>query len=265
MRFAPVALFYHQAPMNLLYEYSRQSSYTTHPGIIAAEACSLLAHLIVRAVNRPPGALNVKQFLDHETEEYYRMSGLSQKSGWGYDQMKWLVTSKPVHETEACWNWKKKEQCIGATLKARGKLYNGYPVSAGYFGSYSLDGLALALWSVYHTTSFNEAVTRCVNLLGDADSHGSIAAQLAGALYGYSAIHPQFVKWLNEWDDHDFALRGLLLAEMGSRAEASPSASASSRSFGSTPPSAAMAHLGVPTLSRDTRTQTSGRSAPYRR
>merc|ERR1712232_1260061 len=105
---------------------------------------------------------------------------------------------------------------IAATLRARGSSYNGYPVSAGYFGSYSMDGLAMACWSIYHTTSFDEAVTRSVNLLGDADSHGSITGQLAGALYGYSSINDQFKKWLNKWDDHDFALRGLLLAELGS-------------------------------------------------
>jgi ADP-ribosyl-[dinitrogen reductase] hydrolase len=219
MRFTPVALFYHKASLDELYHQSRASSYTTHPGIIAAEACTLLAHLIVRAVNRPRGPLNVKEFLDVHTQEYYEKSGLIGKSGWGYDQMKWLVTSDPVNDTEACWNWKREKQDIARTLKARGHRYNGYPVSAGYFGSYSLDGLALALWAVYHTTSFDEAVTRSVNLLGDADSHGSIAAQLAGALYGYTAIHPQFKTWLNKWDDHDFALRGLLLADLGSRLE----------------------------------------------
>merc|ERR1719330_1358231 len=111
--------------------------------------------------------------------------------------MKWLVTSTPVNDTERCWNWRSKTIDIEGTLKARGRSYNGYPVSAGYFGSYSLDGLALALWAVYNTRSFDEAVARCVNLLGDADSHGSIAGQLAGAIYGYRTIHPVFIQCLN--------------------------------------------------------------------
>merc|ERR1711862_760067 len=106
------------------------------------------------------------------------------------------------------------------TLWARGDSYNGYPVSAGYFGSYSLDGMALALWSVYHTSNFNEAVTRSVNLLGDADSHGSITGQIAGAFYGYKSAHPQFIEWLTKWDDHDFAVRGIMLTDLG-RASAS--------------------------------------------
>jgi len=157
-----------------------------------------------------------RAFLEEVTSEYLETSGLSKKSGWGYDQMKWLVTSKPVNATERCWNWKCEALDIAGTLRARGSQYNGYPVSAGYFGSYALDGLALALWSVYHTTNFDEAVTRSVNLLGDADSHGSISGQIAGALYGYNAIHPQFIAWLTRWDDYEFAVRALLLHRLGS-------------------------------------------------
>lgn len=216
MRFTPIALFLHSARLEEAYKISRLSSYTTHPGIVAAEACAFLCHLIVRALNLPPGApRSARIFLDEASAEYLVTSGLAQKTGWGYDQMKWLITSNPVNATERCWNWKHEFLDIAGTLKARGSRYNGYPVSAGYFGSYAVDGLALALWSIYHTTSFNEAVTRSINLLGDADSHGSICGQLAGALYGYEAIHPQFLTWLNRWDDHEFAVRALLLHHLG--------------------------------------------------
>merc|ERR1719284_1385030 len=133
----------------------------------------------------------------------------------GWDQMKWLVTSSPVSAKERCWNWKADTLDLAGTIGARGYSYNGYPVSEGYFGSYCMDGLAMALWSVYHTSSFDEAVTRSVNLLGDADSHGSITGQLAGALYGYSTINPKFVEWLAEWDDYEFAVRALLLHQVG--------------------------------------------------
>jgi ADP-ribosyl-[dinitrogen reductase] hydrolase len=76
------------------------------------------------------------------------------------------------------------------------------------------------MWSIYHTTSFDEAVVKSVNLLGDADSHGSITGQLAGALYGYSSIHPQFNEWLARWDDYEIAIRALLLHDIGGRAGA---------------------------------------------
>lgn len=217
MRFTPIAIFFHAAPDLDLYDYARRSSYTTHPGIVAAEACSFLAHLIKRALNRKPGQLDVKRFLEEASEDYMQTSGLCNRSGWGYDEMKWLVSGNPARDTERCWRWRDESLDIAATLRARGDTYNGYPVSAGYFGSYSLDGLAMAIWAVYHTTSFNEAIAKSINLCGDADSHGSIAGQLAGALYGYSTIHEKFLKWLNKWDEHEFAVRAVLLHELGSQ------------------------------------------------
>ena len=51
-------------------------------------------------------------------------------------------------------------------------------------------------------------------MLGDSDSHGSIAGQIAGAIYGYKSLHPRFVEHLNQWDDHEVALRAVLLYGM---------------------------------------------------
>jgi ADP-ribosyl-[dinitrogen reductase] hydrolase len=53
-----------------------------------------------------------------------------------------------------------------------------------YFGSYSLDGLYIALHTIYHTNSFSEAIFKAVNYGGDSDSNASITGQLAGAIYG---------------------------------------------------------------------------------
>lgn len=223
MRFTPISVYLHGADYQEVYDIARRSSYTTHPGIIAAEACSLLGHLIVAALNLPAGPVNPKSFIEEQMAAYIERTGLAKKSGWGWDQMNWLATGRPVNATERCWEWRNDSLDIEGTLRARGSSYNGYPVSAGYFGSYSMDGLAMAIWSVYHTTSFDEAVVRSVNLLGDADSHGSITGQLAGALYGYKAINQQFIDWLTEWDDHEFAVRGVLLHHLGTqRAEEAP-------------------------------------------
>lgn len=215
MRFTPIVLFFHSASLPELYDFSRRSSYTTHPGIVAAEACSLLAHLIYKALHRPSGPVDPKAFIEEATSEYLKTSGLENKSGWGYNEMKWLATGKPERATERCWEWRQPSLDIARTLRARGSQYNGYPVSAGYFGSYSLDGLAMAIWAIYHSKSFDEAIEKSINLLGDADSHGSIAGQIAGALYGYSTINPQFLKWLNRWDEHEFAVRAVLLFHLG--------------------------------------------------
>jgi len=215
MRLTPIALFFRSAPFVEVHAFARASSYTTHPGIMAAESCALLGHIIVRALRLPRGPVDAKAFLDEVVEEYHSISGLAQKDGWGYDQMRQLVMSSPAEAKESVWNWKCEELDIEGTLRARGASYNGYPVSSGYFGSFCMDGLAMALHCIYHTKSFDEAVVKSVNLCGDCDSHGSITGQIAGALYGYSTINPQFIKWMCEWDGNDFAVRALLLHSLG--------------------------------------------------
>jgi hypothetical protein len=60
-----------------------------------------------------------------------------------------------------------------------------------------------------------------VNFLGDADSTGSIAGQIAGALYGASQIDFRLVTNLVKWDDGDTALRAVLLHSLGESARGS--------------------------------------------
>jgi ADP-ribosyl-[dinitrogen reductase] hydrolase len=51
-----------------------------------------------------------------------------------------------------------------------------------------------AVWAIATTSSFREALISAVNLGDDADTVGAVTGQLAGALYGYSAIP-------DEWSD----------------------------------------------------------------
>jgi ADP-ribosyl-[dinitrogen reductase] hydrolase len=76
-------------------------------------------------------------------------------------------------------------------------------ISAGEWKKKSRDGirssgyvvrtLEAALWSVWKTDNYRDAVLTAVNLGDDADSVGAVAGQLAGALYGAKSI-PQ--DWL---------------------------------------------------------------------
>ena len=50
------------------------------------------------------------------------------------------------------------------------------------------EALAIALYSVLTTSSFEDAVVLAVNHSGDSDSTGAIAGNIAGALYGADAI-----------------------------------------------------------------------------
>jgi ADP-ribosyl-[dinitrogen reductase] hydrolase len=53
---------------------------------------------------------------------------------------------------------------------------------------YVVHTLEAALWSVWQTDNFKDAVLTAANLGDDADSVAAVAGQLAGALYGASAI-----------------------------------------------------------------------------
>ena len=120
------------------------------------------------------------------------------------------MSQEPVGK-EMCWNWRGAKLELGRAMDYRGTRYNGYPNSASYFGSFCIDGLAMALHSVATTTSFDRAIEKCVNMLGDADSTGAIAGQIAGALYGYCSIGERFRRDLHRWDDGHIALRAVLL------------------------------------------------------
>lgn len=48
--------------------------------------------------------------------------------------------------------------------------------------------LEAALWCVYYTNCFKDAVIKAVNLGGDADTVASITGQMAGAIYGTDSI-----------------------------------------------------------------------------
>lgn len=67
------------------------------------------------------------------------------------------------------------------------------PRSAITSSGYVVDTLEAALWAVTQSQTFEDALVLAVNLGGDADTVGAVTGQIAGALYGASAI-PE--RWL---------------------------------------------------------------------
>ena len=66
---------------------------------------------------------------------------------------------------------------------------------------YVVDTLEAALWAVGTSTSFEEAVLKAVNLGDDADSVGAVTGQIAGSIWGCSAIPlkwQQNLAWTNK-------------------------------------------------------------------
>ncbi|GLS46941.1 ADP-ribosylglycohydrolase family protein [Methylobacterium brachythecii] len=76
---------------------------------------------------------------------------------------------------------------------------------------YVVDTLEAALWCTEQAKSFEEALVLAVNLAGDADTVGAVTGQVAGAVFGVSAI-PQ--RWLEPlaWHDQLLALAVDLVA-----------------------------------------------------
>lgn len=69
---------------------------------------------------------------------------------------------------------------------------------------YVIDTLEAAMWAVWNTDNFRDAVLLAANLADDADSVAATAGQIAGALYGYSGI-PQ--EWKNKLVQHEHIVR----------------------------------------------------------
>merc|ERR1711920_652004 len=81
----------------------------------------------------------------------------------------------------------------------------------GYIGSYSMDAVSMALHCVYTTRNFEEATLKAANLRGDSDSVCAVVGQLAGALYGASAIPADWLDRVQRWDGGTIAAKALML------------------------------------------------------
>lgn len=85
----------------------------------------------------------------------------------------------------------------------------------GYAGSYAMDALAMALHCVHATESLEAAMRKAASLCGDADTVAAVTGQLAGAVYGVSAIPASWREAIGRWEQPAGAIqcRAWLLCE----------------------------------------------------
>ena len=76
---------------------------------------------------------------------------------------------------------------------------------------YVVDTLEAALWAVWNTDNFRDAILLAANLADDADSVAATAGQIAGALYGVSGMPPEWVARV-AWSQRIRELAGRLFA-----------------------------------------------------
>lgn len=210
MRLAPLPVFYaHDREQAMAKAYAQ--SKTTHQGDEAAECCRLLAHLIVCAINCP----------DASPAEVKR-SVLGDPSAAGFHTDVYAVACLAASRCE-----ERRESNVRLNLEDRKWDWKDpkftYSVQRaeaqpGYIGSYAMDGLSMALHCVWSTGSLQEAMLKAANLRGDADTVCAITGQLAGAIYGASAIPRDWLSAVHRWDPDDtIPLRAYKLFRQGCR------------------------------------------------
>eukprot|EP00756_Hemistasia_phaeocysticola_P039455 Hpha_TRINITY_DN16816_c1_g1::TRINITY_DN16816_c1_g1_i16::g.152019::m.152019 len=219
MRLAPVPIHYYRQPA-LGEKIAALQSRATHPGPQASVCCIFMTFLTSKAIRREmKDGASAAEFVDASIEEFCDTHPAKQEQAM--EVLHTLLRSEAPTDQEACWNWKTTEAlALDTALQARRKEghYNGYGVSASYFGSYCMDGLAMALWAFWNSRNFDDCLSLVVNLLGDADTTGAIACQMAGAFYGYKSIRDGHIAGVavramrQKWDPHaEIGLRAAML------------------------------------------------------
>lgn len=207
MRLAPVPIAYSSQPREAMKVAILQSR-ASHPSCDAAACCAFMAFFVAQAITQhkrsavsgePAPSSEPKEFISttvegflnsgfEEMEEYQSMEGCGRADG--LQRISALLKCQPLSLKEANWDWKAKEPQISeaVTARLRDRRYNGHPIIDTYWGAYCMDGLAMALWGLWHSSNLAESIMKTVNLLGDADTTGAICGQLAGALYGWPGL-----------------------------------------------------------------------------
>ena len=75
-----------------------------------------------------------------------------------------------------------------------------WPESQLRSGGFVLDTLGAAFWCLANTTSYRDCVIAAVNLGEDTDTTACVAGALAGIVYGFDAIPPEWVETLRGKD-----------------------------------------------------------------
>merc|ERR1712008_134117 len=183
-----------EAGMNAACEQSK----ATHGGDEAAELCRLLTYICTRFINGDDRTL-LQDLSAFETPLYSVACLAASRCEEQHEQ-----NANPIFGSLEArrWDW-----------QSRAHIYcsNRAQENPGYIGSYAMDAVAMALHCVYTTTSFEQALLKAANLRGDSDSVCVFACQIAGSLYGASAIQEHWLARLQQWSGGSIAARALML------------------------------------------------------
>jgi ADP-ribosyl-[dinitrogen reductase] hydrolase len=187
MRNAPIPVMFCQNMDNAL-KFAYLQSKTTHQGTISAECAKLLTYICVNWIND-----NTVPLID-------LVNSFSVDSN---DE-----TILKLKNSNEPFNWKNKN------FRFHEERSKKMP---GYIGSFSADCLALALHCILYTINFKEAIIKCCNYGGDADSTGSVTGQMAGAKYGYNNIPSEWLEECHKWHNGEIIIRAEKLFHLNNK------------------------------------------------
>ena len=160
MRLAPIPLAFADTPCKAIY-LAGKSSLTTHGSQCAADACRLLAQIIIRSLSGSS-----------------RASLLGKISCWAPDGS---APDPPL--------------CTQVQALDAGSFRAKNPPDIRASG-FSVSTLEAALWAFNRASTFEEGMVAAVNLGEDADTVGAVYGQIAGAFFGEKAIPERWIRRL---------------------------------------------------------------------
>lgn len=207
MRLAPIPIAFVNDLEKCL-EYAAKQNYTTHNGTEAAECCRLLSFILWNFLNIEK-VQDCKMFMEQLgnsfTSSCKAVQYLAESRQEDEESLKMANPKfcKTVEDRD--WNWKKPNYKYSPLRVQKG----------GLVGIYCMDATTMALHTVYHTTSFKEAMLKAVNLGGDADSVGAVVGMIAGAMYGYNEdMKKWYLDYVAKWDENKCAIRAYKLYKL---------------------------------------------------
>ena len=190
MRNAAVPILFHR-DLDKAQDAAWRQAKSTHQGDESADCTRLLAYICVQAIN-----MNTADM--HTTLSTSKGGSVLPQLIEGFvarfpsvQELAFPSVKNDGTDSDENWNWKCEQYRYSSKRAAE---------NPGYVGSYAMDCMAMSLWCVYSTSSFAEAVLTAANLCGDADTVAAVTGQMAGALYGFKGIPPDFVTAVERWD-----------------------------------------------------------------
>ncbi|KAI9004352.1 ADP-ribosylglycohydrolase-domain-containing protein [Hyaloraphidium curvatum] len=201
MRLAPAAVFFSRAPagetpaqrrrryddaMALAYWQSK----TTHQGDEAAECCRLMVYVMLASIDAACEGLEPKSALAALPGSFesplYSVQCLAASM-----QEDRHASNASAELEDRDWRWRAPSYRFSPS-RARAQ--------PGYVGSYAMDALAMALHCAWTAGSPSEAMLKCANMRGDADTTTAITGQIVGAMYGLAAVPREWIARVERWD-----------------------------------------------------------------